>query len=791
MMKTFCLSHCGKAAAFFLTVLCTVFALTVGSVRGAENDESVPADDISYIPAEEELITGLDYENDALTIVSSEGRVMTIEEINHSYRSETFPYAVLPAFDGKTAVIIATHDEGQSMHYYSGGSLKALPQACQYLDSGLEHDAAVLLWYVRDGETDLCVYRSGQAQRLYSVQGEASYRGVISPDGNSAYFTVSENDTKKAFLWKDGALTECEDVGRAISLSDGAEFLCSKESDGSLYQRSLLSGEKVMLLSGDRDFDNISFNRGKTELMLYDQEWGTALCSGTEEPVFLSDLKLTPVLPCDAEAVSDFTRFDRYFFMYSLDSFKGTYLTAEDEDDRQFIYYIDPENGFSQVITSGRTYERKYCQTVDGKTIFFCMSGGAYSGDKLYSLNMNEETEKKEITADVSSFSVVGQGKGLLVSQTDNSIMYYEDGSFPKLVGKGLRGEFMAVPVLGKVCLFRGYDEEHEAHYFAVTAKEIRETEITQGKSLGISTEIRSRFALLDVEDEEYRHEKWYTRDFEQFYAPDQWADAGPSEADEDTSTQEEETSGSDDLEAAELLAGSGFSTPEDAVKTYLAGLRDSDFDRIYSAFAIEPFVDHLDLTALLAGEETQWVSEAKLNGYLPGEGAMIRELNLENRRGLIATDIRYQYLMLKGSPVWEIPRMGAAGAVSFAAIDGVDDGKSMAEYLFPGEDEDFIPQISFEGEYMDPEVFLKGRFDDEKLADTFKRWSAWFSPEEYQILIPVIRVGKEQKLYAIILGMARYDGAWYVAECGGWMQKYLSMSYLIGGVLPYEFMEN
>lgn len=85
---------------------------------------------------------------------------------------------------------------------------------------------------------------------------------------------------------------------------------------------------------------------------------------------------------------------------------------------------------------------------------------------------------------------------------------------------------------------------------------------------------------------------------------------------------------------------GPGWATPEEAVEVYLEGLRTQDLSMMISAYAVETYVDHFDLQALLARIGAYTVGMAP---RLPNANPLLRDINVEARRNEIVQGVLWQ----------------------------------------------------------------------------------------------------------------------------------------------------
>lgn len=88
---------------------------------------------------------------------------------------------------------------------------------------------------------------------------------------------------------------------------------------------------------------------------------------------------------------------------------------------------------------------------------------------------------------------------------------------------------------------------------------------------------------------------------------------------------------------------GPGSASAEDAAAAYMNALAGADVEAMVGAFAIETFVDRFDLRAYL--ERIGVFSAAAAPVLIPPETPFTRALAVEERRGSVFGQIRFQYL--------------------------------------------------------------------------------------------------------------------------------------------------
>ena len=95
-------------------------------------------------------------------------------------------------------------------------------------------------------------------------------------------------------------------------------------------------------------------------------------------------------------------------------------------------------------------------------------------------------------------------------------------------------------------------------------------------------------------------------------------------------------------------MEGDGFDTPEEALTAYIEAFKKMDMNGMVSVYAMESFLENLDLEALV--EKQQVYSFRTRYNYIPQENPYASALNLEKRRSWITDLVQQQYVTLSGS---------------------------------------------------------------------------------------------------------------------------------------------
>lgn len=219
-------------------------------------------------------------------------------------------------------------------------------------------------------------------------------------------------------------------------------------------------------------------------------------------------------------------------------------------------------------------------------------------------------------------------------------------------------------------------------------------------------------------------------------------------------------------------MEGSGYNTPQEAAEAYIQGLIDNDVNEVIASCAIESYIERFDLSTMIERMGVIYMTMA--DGIVPSTGEFTDALNLEMRRSAITRNLRYQYLVFSH----------ADSLVRGDQIKYEKDGdivKFMKE-VFP--DDGTIPtQISFTGNYIDPDDLTDGRYSNERGVENHKKQNACYNVDGYECLAPVIEVAGEE--YILCLELGQYGDRWYVLFPGGYLGALLAITSYSAGVCP------
>jgi len=222
-----------------------------------------------------------------------------------------------------------------------------------------------------------------------------------------------------------------------------------------------------------------------------------------------------------------------------------------------------------------------------------------------------------------------------------------------------------------------------------------------------------------------------------------------------------------------ERFSETGFDSPEDAIITYLEGLRDSDLERMVSAFAIETLVENFSLEEQLNRFQ---VYDTRMEPRLPNTNEFITEINVERRRGSVVDWISRQIIFLSGPDLAELAGQG---------IHRVDD-----------ESEGFVRQFNESLDALNLQsIEILGfiplqAFDDlvNALEEHLALQTIVFNSDQLIGRIAVFELDGETFFLAV--DVVNYDGRWYILHLGGGTGTMLGFNDNWQGILLPRYTE-
>lgn len=222
-------------------------------------------------------------------------------------------------------------------------------------------------------------------------------------------------------------------------------------------------------------------------------------------------------------------------------------------------------------------------------------------------------------------------------------------------------------------------------------------------------------------------------------------------------------------------IEGSGFSTPEDAAKAYLTGLRDQDMDEMLAAFAIESYVDNYDFEASV---ERMQSYQMNAEIFLPNTNDYTRQLNIAARRNQITRLINFQY-MLFNTP----EEFNDGTPVMFS----VEDTKAVQDFVakFEQETDNYVFEDLVITGTMPPED-LAEMYLNEKNLQNIATQAKIFGVNNDDVVNIVITFKADGKTWVFCPQAVRYDNKWYLQSSQGNLAALLGLSAYTGGIAPF-----
>ena len=208
-----------------------------------------------------------------------------------------------------------------------------------------------------------------------------------------------------------------------------------------------------------------------------------------------------------------------------------------------------------------------------------------------------------------------------------------------------------------------------------------------------------------------------------------------------------------------------GFDTPEEAIIAYLEGLRDSNMDKMLSAFAIEVYIENFDFESQV---DRLGAHMLHMDVGLPNANEFATSVNVERRRGKIVEQIYlhnfvFADIYLDGRP--EIVEDASTFTREFEADLNRPNFQTL-EVL------GFIPPEAFN------EIYL-----DERNQENLARWARVLGVDELANLAVVFQLDGQRSILFAELGS--YNGQWFMLHLAGNLSHIMGISSLHAGVIP------
>lgn len=218
-------------------------------------------------------------------------------------------------------------------------------------------------------------------------------------------------------------------------------------------------------------------------------------------------------------------------------------------------------------------------------------------------------------------------------------------------------------------------------------------------------------------------------------------------------------------------VEGDGFDTPEEAVDAYLGALKEGNLDGALSAFAMESYVENMDLEAYVE----------RLGIYMPGnmplsgEGDYADALNLELRRSDVTKTLMWQYVTLvdPNSPILEMQGIPL----------GNNGPRALLESLIQGDGMEILSSLEI-GDFQQPER-LSESYSQAANQENIAKQEVCYGADEIQPL--AVEVTVDGRAYLFCPDAIRYGDSWYLLSPGGNLAILLGAATTTGGFVPMD----
>lgn len=213
-------------------------------------------------------------------------------------------------------------------------------------------------------------------------------------------------------------------------------------------------------------------------------------------------------------------------------------------------------------------------------------------------------------------------------------------------------------------------------------------------------------------------------------------------------------------------LEGAGFDSPEEAATAYLEAMQNGDAMGMLSTFAIETYVDNMDVQASL--ERMKAFNHSML--LLLADGAYLHDVLVGARYGEISNDLYMQYLFYECG--WEgstIPLTEEGAVEAFLSNENLGAFPALLQGL------EFV-------EFVDPTA-LSERYASQGIQESLEKLENGYGCDELTDVAMRLTDGGAE--YYQFLQCARYGERWYVFSLTGSLASLMMLSPYAGGFVP------
>lgn len=219
---------------------------------------------------------------------------------------------------------------------------------------------------------------------------------------------------------------------------------------------------------------------------------------------------------------------------------------------------------------------------------------------------------------------------------------------------------------------------------------------------------------------------------------------------------------------------GPGFNTPEDAATAYLMGLKEQDWDKMISSFAVESYVDNFNFNAQL---ERMGMYMNNLEILFPNVNDYTRRLNIANRYNYIARQIMYQYM-----------NFNTPEFLSLSDYKELEDADAV---------EDFVKRFKRDAKnnFFEDLKIIETLEPDDLFKDGYSKVYKGIVPNHAKmmgvdsddIINVAISFSAGGKTWVFCPQLIKYNGKWYLQSLNGILASLLYFDSVPGGIVRLD----
>ena len=219
---------------------------------------------------------------------------------------------------------------------------------------------------------------------------------------------------------------------------------------------------------------------------------------------------------------------------------------------------------------------------------------------------------------------------------------------------------------------------------------------------------------------------------------------------------------------ASQKYEGSGWETPEEAVRSYLDGFKNADLKKMISSFAIETYVDSYNFEAQL--DRTK-VFTLSMEIRFPNANDFFKSINVETRKEKIVTSICFQFSS------YYFPEYNVGLNLLFDGENSVD----FEEFIDRYNSSTLIPASSFEfTNFLEPSEIAE-HYASERNQENINQLARIYGADTMKSMVASFKIAG--KPYILCCDVLRYGEKWYLSSLGGNIGALLSVPIYNGGL--------